>query len=122
MSTQRFYANPRRPFTWPNGAVGYRPCTVEVDILGPYAKVHNCPIEVRGLCLDEPERAVRTDIRLTCYATNYGDTFFSVPACTRFKGKHVAGFFTNREDGVVFVPMEKFQWQFVEAQVAMDSR
>lgn len=89
---QRFYASPRDTMTWPNGAVGYRPGG-PFDCLGPYAKVRNCPI-------------AGTDLRLTCYATDYADTFFSVPACTRRKGRHVRGFFTLRDDGVEFVPFD----------------
>lgn len=90
---QRFYANPRDTLTHANGAIGFRPGG-SFDCLGPYAKVSNCPIE-------------GTAHRLTCYATGYADTFFSVPACTRYRGKYVSGFFTNRETGVVFVPHAK---------------
>jgi hypothetical protein len=93
MSTQKFYASPRDTVTWPNGAVGYRPGG-PFDCLGPYAKVVNCPIGDTGL-------------RLTCYATGYADTFFSVPACTRRKGRHVAGFFTDTDEGIMFVPMAR---------------
>lgn len=42
-------------------------------------------------------------LRLTCYATGYPDTYFSVPACTRHKGKHVSGFFMLEAGGCVFV-------------------
>ena len=59
---QVFYASPADFFTWSNGAIGYRPGGPP-DCLGPYAKVRNCPID-------------GTDIRLTCYATAYPDTFF----------------------------------------------
>lgn len=89
---QKFYASPRDTFAWPNGAVGHRPGG-PFDCLGPYAKIVNCPID-------------GTDLRLTCYATDVADTFFSIPARTRRKGKHVRGFFTIRDDGVVFVPMD----------------
>ena len=85
---QKFYASPNNTFTWPNGAVGHR-SGHSFDILGHYAKVRNCPI-------------AGTDLRLTCYATGYADTHFSVPACTRYKGKHIRGFFTTRDDGLVF--------------------
>ncbi len=85
---QKFYASPNNTFAWPNGAVGHRGSD-SFDILGPYAKVRNCPVD-------------GTDLRLTCYATNYADTHFSVPACTRHKGKYVRGFFTLRDDGLVF--------------------
>lgn len=91
MSTQKFYASPHDTLTWPNGAVGHRPGG-PMDCLGPYAKVRNCPVEgVPGL-------------RLTCYATGYADTFFSVPACTRYRGRYIRGYFTNEDGGVVFRP------------------
>ena len=83
----------REKFEFSNGAVGYRPGGM-FDCLGPYAKVLNCPIAGTGL-------------RLTCYATGYADTYFSVPACTRYRGKYVAGFFTMRDGGVEFVPMDR---------------
>lgn len=87
----RFRASER--FDFPNGAVGYRPGG-PFDCLGPYAKVVNCPI--RG-----------TALRLTCYATGYADSFFSIPACTRRRGKHVSGFFTMDDSGgIEFVPMK----------------
>lgn len=91
---QKFYASPRDTFTWPNGAIGHRSGS-QFDCLGPYAKVKNCPIDGRP------------GLRLTCYATGYADTYFSVPACTRYRGKHVAGFFTLNDDGVKFVPMNR---------------
>ena len=63
-----------------------------MDCLGPYAKVQNCPIK-------------GTDIRRTAYASGYADTFFSVPARTRYQGKIITGFFMHEDDGgVVFVP------------------
>ncbi len=85
---QRFYANPKLKTEWPNGAVGFSPGSL-MDCIGAFAKVANCPI-------------VGTDLRLTCYATNYADTFFSVPACTRHRGKHIRGFFTASEQGPTF--------------------
>ena len=90
---QTFYADLSDSFTWPNGAVGYR-SGVSFDCLGPYAKVRNCPID-------------GTDLRRTCYATGYADTFFSIPACTRIKGRYVAGFFMLRDEDLVFVPMDR---------------
>lgn len=53
-----------------------------MDCLGPFAKVENCPI-------------AGTTIRRTCYATGYADTYFSVPACMRFRGRYVRGYFTT---------------------------
>lgn len=91
---QRFYAHPQHTFTWPNGAVGHRPSIGFSDCLGPYAKVRNCPIE-------------GTDLRRTCYASGYADTFFSVPANTRIRGRHVSGFFTIEGGNIKFVPYHK---------------
>lgn len=85
---QRFRATERVEFT--NGAIGWAPGG-PMDCLGPYAKVQNCPID-------------GTELRRTCYATGYADTFFSVPACTWIKGKYVKGFLTMRDGGVMFVP------------------
>jgi hypothetical protein len=76
----------RERFDFSNGAIGWRPGG-PFDCLGPYAKVQNCPIH-------------GTDLRLTCYATDYADTYFSVPAETRYKGKRVIGYFTL-EDGAI---------------------
>lgn len=90
---QKFYASPSDIFIWTNGAVGHRPGG-PFDCLGPYAKVRNCPID-------------DTRLRLTCYATGYADTYFSVPACTRYRGRHIRGFFTVGDDGIKFVPMRK---------------
>jgi hypothetical protein len=88
---QRFYAS-NDTFTWPNGAVGHRPGG-PFDCLGPYAKVLNCPIE-------------GTNLRLACYAQGYSDTYFSLPAATRYRGQRIEGYFTRRDEGVVFVPMD----------------
>jgi hypothetical protein len=88
---QVFRATEKRLFS--NGAIGWSPGG-PFDCLGPYAKVQNCPI--RG-----------TTLRLTCYATGYADTMFSVPASTRHRGKHISGFFTmDSEGGIEFVPMK----------------
>src|SRR5665213_4340543 len=85
---QKFYANPNDTFTWPNGAVGYR-SGGPFDCLGPFAKVKNCPI-------------AGTSLRLTCYATGYADTFFSVPACTKHKGKYIKGYFSCEDNNITF--------------------
>jgi hypothetical protein len=87
--TQVFAA--RETFEFSNGAIGWRPGG-PMDCLGPYAKVQNCPVINDGTELAR---------RYTCYATGYADTYFSVPACTRIKGKHVRGFFTQDRDGAV---------------------
>ena len=88
---QKFIA--REAFTFANGAIGWRPGG-PFDCLGPWAKVQHCPI-------------VGTALRLTCYATGYADTYFSIPACTRHRGKHVRGYFTTDSDGnAEFRPMD----------------
>lgn len=86
---QRFIA--RESFTFPNGAIGWRPGG-PFDCLGPYAKVQNCPI-------------VGTDLRCTCYATGYADTYFSVPACTRIRGIDIKGYFTLDDGAITFRPL-----------------
>jgi len=83
---QKFIA--RESFQFSNGATGYRPGG-PFDCLGPWAKVKACPIIVNGVEV----------ARLTCYATGYADTFFSIPACTRRKGKYVRGYFTQSDGG-----------------------
>lgn len=92
MAIQKFYASPRDTFTHANGAIGYRPGG-PMDCLGPYARVVNCPIH-------------GTDLRLTCYATGYADSFFSVPAGTQWRGQYIGGYFTTDEHygGIVFHP------------------
>lgn len=93
MSMQRFLA--REPFAFSNGAVGWRPGG-PMDCVGPFAKVQHCPIE-------------GTALRRTCYATGYADTAFSIPACTRVRGKYIGGFLTVGSEGAVaFVPYERF--------------
>lgn len=87
----------REPFDFGDGVIGWRPGG-PMDCLGPWAKVQNCPIE-------------GTSLRLTCYATGYADTFFSVPARTRYKGNHIGGFFTLEDERPVFVPHDRFRDQ-----------
>ena len=93
MSMQRFLA--REPFTFSNGAIGWRPGG-PMDCVGPFAKAEHCPID-------------GTALKRTCYATGYADTMFSIPACTRVRGKYVGGFFTVDCDGrITFVPYKRF--------------
>lgn len=101
---QRFYASPSDTFTSPNGAVGYR-SGVSFDCLGPYAKVRNCPIYLGQ---------DNTGIRLTCYATDYPDTWFSIPASTRYRGHYIKGYFTSDESvgGVIFRVMDSSKHHF----------
>jgi hypothetical protein len=87
---QKFAARERYEFS--NGAIGWRPGG-PFDCLGPYAKVQNCPI-------------AGTSLRLTCYATNYADTYFSVPAETRHKGKRVIGYFSMDDGAIEFRVMD----------------
>lgn len=94
---QKFAARER--FEFSNGAIGYRPGG-PFDCLGPWAKVSNCP--VRGF----------DGLRLTAYATGYADTAFSIPACTRFRGRYIGGFFTSDNGAAVFVPYDRFLSRF----------
>ncbi len=99
--SQVFYASPHDSMTWPNGAIGYR-TGGGFDIVGPYAKVSNCPIK-------------GTTVRLTCYATAVADTAFSVPACTRYRGNYIKGYFSNDGDnGTVFHVMDSHKHLFPE--------
>lgn len=108
--TQRFYASPHDTFVSKNGAVGYRPGG-PMDCLGPYAKVKNCPIYkyVDGIGY------VNTGVRLTCYAQNYANSYWTVPAATRRKGKRIRGYFIDNEDvgGCVFV-ISTDDWRLLE--------
>jgi len=88
---QVFYAHPTDTLTSPNGAISHR-IGGSMDCLGPFAKVRHCPVMVAGAQVDT----------LTCYATGYAETFFSIPACTRKRGKHIRGYFTSDEAGTVF--------------------
>lgn len=98
---QKFIA--RKRFEFPNGAIGWAPGG-PMDCLGPYAKVQNCPIH-------------GTDLRRTCYATGYADTFFSVPACTRVAGQYVAGYFSTTGDGgIEFRVMDRHQGRIARAK------
>jgi len=92
---QKFAARDR--FEFPNGAIGWRPGG-PFDCLGPYAKVENCPIH-------------GTELRRTCYATGYADTYFSLPACTRVKGKYIAGYFTLDDGAISFRPMDRHKYR-----------
>jgi hypothetical protein len=97
---QKFIARER--FEFSNGAVGWRPGG-PFDCLGPYAKVENCPID-------------GTALRRTCYATGYADTAFSVPACTRYRGQHVGGFFALDDGAIQFVPYDRYAGRLVPAR------
>lgn len=92
---QKFYADKSSPTEFANGAIGYSSGN-SFDCLGPFAKVVNCPI-------------AGTDFRRTAYATSYPDTYLSVPACTRYKGKYIGGFFTSTDGNVIFTPYVKYE-------------
>jgi hypothetical protein len=98
---QKFVARER--FDFANGAIGWRPGG-PFDCLGPYAKVNNCPIH-------------GTSLRLTCYASGYADTFFSVPATTRFRGQHVVGYFTCEDGNIEFRVVDRHRHLVDSARV-----
>jgi hypothetical protein len=85
----------REPYQFSNGAIGWRPGG-PFDCLGPYAKVQNCPID-------------GTELRRTAYATGYGDTFSTIPAWTRYRGRYIGGFFTSDGGAISFVPYDRFR-------------
>ena len=89
MSGQKFRA--AKPYQFANGAIGWSSGN-PADCLGPFAKVQNCPI-------------AGTQERRTAYATNYADTFFSVPARTQLRGKTLKGYFTVEDHNCVFHPL-----------------
>ena len=93
MSFQRFAARER--FDFANGATGWAPGG-PFDCLGPYAKVSDCPVS-------------GTHLRLTAYATGYADTMFSVPACTRYRGRYVGGFFAVADGEIAFHPYVRYR-------------
>ncbi len=95
MSLQKFRAAER--FEFPNGAIGWRPGG-PFDCLGPYAKVEGCPVD--GF----------HELRRTCYATGYADTFFSVPAGFTIKGFSVRGFFTLDDGAIRFRPYTRYAY------------
>lgn len=98
----KFYANPKTRHEFANGAVGFRSAPLPFDTLGPYAKVSHCPI--RGVTNKHGQPLERT-----CYATGYADTFFSVPACTKYRGQYIGGYFTLSDGGIEFVPYDRFK-------------
>lgn len=87
---QKFIAS--EPFMFANGAIGWRPGG-PFDCLGPYAKVQNCPIH-------------GTELRRTCYATGYADTYFSVPAVCKVRGQRVTGYLTLGDGAISFRPYD----------------
>ena len=78
----------------------------------PFAKV-KCPVEVVGMS---------TGLCLTCYATGDADTFFSVPARTRYKGRYIAGFMMRCDDVLTFIAYEKYLPVFAASNPALLGR
>lgn len=97
---QKFHADHRTRFVHPNGAEAFGPGG-PFDCLGTWAKVRRCPVYLGD---------TDTGHRLTCYATGYADTAFSVPACTRYKGQHIGGYFTLDESkgGALFRVLDRY--------------
>lgn len=99
---QKFFASPAHSRVFKNGAIGFG-AGGPMDCLGPYARVKQCPVMVGGAHV----------ATLTCYATGYADTFFSIPACTRYRGKHVRGYFAvDGDGGVEFRVMNSHKYLF----------
>lgn len=96
MANQRFYADPKTKRTETNGAISFGPGG-PFDCLGNFAKIQNCPIHGADA------------IRLTVYATNYADTYFSVPACCTYKKKYISGYIgmDGETNAPVFRPYER---------------
>ena len=101
MGLQRFYADRKHTQVFDNGAIGYR-SGMPFDCLGPYARVENCPVLVNGVEV----------ARLTCYASGYADTFFSVPAATSVRKQYVGGYFSADDGGPEFRVHERFYHRF----------
>lgn len=57
------------------------------------SKINNCRID-------------GTDARLTVYITGEADSWFSIPASTRKRGKYVRGYITSDDLGYIFRAMD----------------
>ncbi len=104
--SQRFRAN--TSIVNQNGSISWG-SNSPMDCLGHHAKIQNCPIII-GVGEQEKEVA-----RLTCYAQGYADTWFSIPADTRYRGHVIHGYFTGTEEGPIFRVMDQDK-HFFEAQ------
>ncbi len=85
MGLQKFHTFNGRTYTEENGAIVVTGRTGWGEHV---ALIRNCPCGDIG--------------RRTAYVTGEADTFFSIPAAVRVKGKNVRGFLTRDESG----------WQF----------
>lgn len=85
----RFYANEKDTCQFPNGSVGVR----TYGSFSTWAKIKNCPVD-------------GTALRLSVRCTGYADTFFSIPAEVTYRKKHIAGYITPRDEGIIFIPYE----------------
>ena len=89
---QRYQVDPRHQ-DFANGARGWwARGHYPFGDLGPYAKVHRCPV------------AGRTHLRLTVYATSLPpvEASTAIPACTRYKGVHTRGWIIPGGAGPIF--------------------
>jgi hypothetical protein len=75
----------------PNGAVHWYTRWMGGPSL---AKIGNCPID-------------KSALRRTVYITGEARDYFSIPACTRIRGKYIAGFVMQEGDALVFCPMNR---------------
>lgn len=94
---QKFHVNPQTKQSHENGAIAYG-AGGPFDCLGNYTKIKYCPVIVGGV-----EMA-----RLTCYATGYAVTMDNIPACTRYKGQHIGGYFARTDTGPEFRVYDRF--------------
>ena len=95
MATQKYRADTSRP--QPDGAILW----FTRWLGGPsLAKIQNCRID-------------GTEKRLTVYMTGEPDTYFSQPAATRCKGRHVAGYVTVDDNGLHFRAMDRHKDRLV---------
>lgn len=96
MPAQQFPHNPLDSFTFPSGAIGFRN-----KLVGPYAKVINCPI-------------YGATSRLTCYATGVSNDSKFINACTTKDKKYVGGYIT---EAGIFHPQPPMQISYTTQQL-----
>lgn len=94
MGLQKYHTIGEEPEKLPNGSIACRGHTWHGTHL---ALVRNCPIYRGGEYVQ----------RLTAYVQGEPDTFFSIPAAVKLKGKTVRGHLTIDETGFSFY-MSKF--------------